>query len=340
MKRFTARLLIAVCLLPSALFCGCGKANSHTTATPITLKVWGSQEDQAMLREMCDSFAATNSDRQYKFEFGVVGEGEAKQIILDDPDAAADVFHFSDDQLRDLVEAGVLAQIGGTYRERTESECGRGAVEAATADGKLYAFPATADNGYFLYYNKAVFPEAPNTLDEILAACTDGRHFAMKLSDSWYLASFFLTAGCTFQEDGTVDWDSEAGLSAARAVLTLSTDPRFVNFGADYDASILSGFGDGSVIAAVSGTWNAAAIAAEIGEENVGAAKLPMIRLDGEMVQMRGFAGYKLIGVNAASEEAEEAVRLAAWLTSEENQLKRFRERAMGPANKNAAASE
>ena len=33
------------------------------------------------------------------------------------------------------------------------------AVEAASVEGTLYAYPLTADNGYFLYYNKAYFSD-------------------------------------------------------------------------------------------------------------------------------------------------------------------------------------
>lgn len=341
MKRLIPLFLALAAVTP--LLAGCRKNNTdnknpNNTDTPaVTLKVWGAQDDQSMLREMCDAFAQAHPEKNYTFTYGVVGEGDAKKIFLDDPDAAADVFHFANDQLADLVNAGALAQIGGSYRTAVEEENLTGAVDAAMVNGKLYAFPATADNGYFLYYNKAVFDQAPNTLAEILSQCTDGRRFAMKVSDSWYLASFFLTAGCTFSEDKKIDFNSVNGVAAARAVNALCRDPRFVNFGADYDPSIIAGFGDGSVIAAVSGTWNAEKIAAEIGEENLGATKLPMIEIDGVETQMIGFAGYKLVGVNAGSRSPEDAVKLAAWLTSEENQMKRLRERSMAPSNKRAA---
>ena len=341
MKRLLSLFLALAAVSP--LLAGCRKNNTNdenpnNTDTPsVTLKVWGAQDDQAMIRDMCNAFAQAHPEKKYNFTYGVVGEGEAKNIFLDDPDAAADVFHFANDQIADLVNAGALAQIGGAYRTAVEEENLTGAVDAAMVGGKLYAFPATADNGYFLYYNKAVFDQAPNTLAEILSLCTDGRKFAMKVSDSWYLASFFLTAGCSFSVEKKIDFNSENGLAAARAINALCRDPRFVNFGADYDPSIIAGFGDGSVIAAVSGTWNAEKIAAEIGEENLGATKLPVIEIDGVETQMIGFAGYKLVGVNAGTRHPEDAVKLAAWLTSEENQMKRLRERSMAPANKKAA---
>lgn len=349
MKKLLCALLACLCLLPAFSFTGCGRdgGNADTGSgdggdkkEAVSLKVWGAQDDQTMLREMCDAFAAANPDKQYTFSFGVVGEGEAKNMILDDPEAAADVFHFSNDQIADLVSAGVLSQIGGSYKEKVTAENGEGSVAAATVNGKLYAFPATADNGYFLYYNKAVFPNAPDTLAEILDACTDGRRFAMKLTDSWYVASFFLTAGCSFSEDKKIDFNTAAGLSAARAMNGLARDPRFVWFGTDYDSAVVTAFGDGTVVACVSGTWLAEKIASEIGEENLGAAKLPKIVLNGEEVQMRGFAGYKMVGVNAGSKVQEDAVKLAAWLTNEENQMKRFTDRGMGPSNTAVAQSD
>ncbi len=347
MKRWISLFLACVCLLSTLSFAACGRNKDtengdagNTGKETVSLKVWGAQDDQQMIRQMCESFAAANTDKVYTFTYGVVGEGEAKTMIMDDPDAAADVFHFSNDQIADLVAAGILAQIGGSYKSAVETENGAGSVEAATVDGKLYAFPATADNGYFLYYNKAVYDKAPDTLTEILEKCTDGRRFAMKISDSWYAAAFFLTAGCSFSPDKKIDFDSENGLAAARAMNALAKDPRFVDFGTDYDAAVISGFGAGTVAAAVSGTWLREKIAREIGEENVGAAKLPKIEIGGEEVQMRGFAGYKLVGVNAASKAQADAVKLAAWLTSETNQMLRYTERGMGPSNIAVAESD
>jgi len=57
-------------------------------------------------------------------------------------------------------------------------------------------------------------------------------------------------------------------------------------------------------------------------------------------MQMASFAGYKLMGVNSATKHPVEAMKLAEFLTNEENQIKRFERRAIGPSNLKAAASE
>ena len=54
---------------------------------------------------------------------------------------------------------------------------------------------------------------------------------------------------------------------------------------------------------------------------------------------MASFTGYKMVGVNAYSENEEWAHKLAEWITNEENQTLRFTMRGQGPSNVNAAAS-
>ena len=51
-----------------------------------------------------------------------------------------------------MVAGGALYQVPNADEIAAASD--EGAVEAATIDGNLYAYPMTADNGYFLYYNK------------------------------------------------------------------------------------------------------------------------------------------------------------------------------------------
>ena len=95
---------------------------------------------------------------------------------------------------------------------------------------------------------------------------------------------------------------------------------------------------DGTVIAGISGVWNAVAVQKAWGG-NMGAAKLPTFTCAGQQIQMASFSGCKLIGVNAYSKHPDWAARLAEWITSEENQRLRFEVRGQGPANVSAANS-
>jgi arabinogalactan oligomer/maltooligosaccharide transport system substrate-binding protein len=302
-------------------------------AETIALKVWGSQDDQVMLQEMVEAFKAANPDKEYDVSFGVVGEGDAKTKYLEDPEEAADVFAFANDQLYDLLNADALYEVTINKDAIVEANV-PSAIEAASSGDHLYAYPITADNGYFLYYDKSVISEEQvKTLDGILEACkaADKKMF-MDVSNGWYIASFFIGAGgeLGLDENGkqTCDFNNEAGVAAGEAIKAFTAHEAFLTG----DDSILTG-GIGTTIAAgVSGTWNAEAIKEKLGE-NYAATKLPTFTCAGEQVQMASFAGFKLMGVNTMTEYPEEAMALADWLTNEENQLKRFKMRSIGPSN-------
>ena len=302
-------------------------------AETIALKVWGSQDDQVMLQEMVEAFKAANPDKEYDVSFGVVGEGDAKTKYLEDPEEAADVFAFANDQLYDLLNADALYEVTINKDAIVEANV-PSAIEAASSGDHLYAYPITADNGYFLYYDKSVISEEQvKTLDGILEACSDaGKKMFMDVSNGWYIASFFIGAGgeLGLDENGkqTCDFNNEAGVAAGEAIKAFTAHEAFLTG----DDSILTG-GIGTTIAAgVSGTWNAEAIKEKLGE-NYAATKLPTFTCAGEQVQMASFAGFKLMGVNTMTEYPEEAMALADWLTNEENQLKRFKMRSIGPSN-------
>ena len=121
----------------------------------------------------------------------------------------------------------------------------------------------------------------------------------------------------------------------AKAMLAIAASPGFAS---RTDTDFLAGVRDGSIIAGVSGVWNAIAVEEAWGAD-VGAAKLPTYTCAGQQIQMASFSGCKLIGVNAYSEYPEWAARLAEWIVSEENQRLRFELRGQGPANVQAASS-
>ena len=125
------------------------------------------------------------------------------------------------------------------------------------------------------------------------------------------------------------------GVDVAQAMLDIAASP---GFSSRTDEEFMAGVRDGSVIAGVSGVWNAVAIQEAWGE-NAGAARLPAFTCAGQEIQMASFSGCKLIGVNAYSEHPDWAARLAEWIISEENQALRFQMRGQGPSNISAANS-
>lgn len=74
-----------------------------------------------------------------------------------------DVFTFADDQLATLAAAGVLKPIEDS--DDIKSRNTAASVAAATLGEDLYAYPLTADNGYFLYYKKYFSDSDVETLD-------------------------------------------------------------------------------------------------------------------------------------------------------------------------------
>ncbi len=291
------------------------------------------------MNQIIQGFQA-NYQGQADFEitFEVQGESQCKDALISGLEDGADVFTFADDQLNTLAAAGALEPVGNADVIRSRNL--PGTIEAATINNQLYAYPLTADNGYFLYYDKRYITDRQaETLDGILeAAAENDRLFTMDWTSAWYVYSFFGNTGlqvglnddgitnyCTWnQTDGNI-----RGIDVARAMLRIAESPGFAS---RTDEEFLNGVKDGSVIAGVSGVWNSVAVKEAWGEY-AGAAKLPTYSCNGIQIQMASFSGCKLIGVNAYSEYPEWASRLAEWITNEENQRLRFEMRGQGPSN-------
>ncbi len=345
MKKKYLSLLLAIGMLLSA----CGQAPEPPVSgggiETVELTVWGAAEDEALLQEIFASFQSCYAGQaSIHITYQPQSESSCKDALLADLEGGADVFAFADDQVAALAAAGGLDPIQDPGPIRAASL--PAAVEAASVGGTLYAYPLTADNGYFLYYNKAYFSEEDvQRLDRILeVAASAGRLVTMDWSSAWYVYAFFGNTGLEvgLNEDGLTNyctWNSTegpiTGVDVAQAMLSIAASPAFSD---RTDPAFLEGVQDGSVIAGVSGVWNAAAVQDAWGEDT-GAAKLPTYTCKGEQVQMASFSGCKLIGVNAYSAHPQWATRLAEWICSEENQRLRFARRGQGPANVSAANS-
>lgn len=351
-KPIALALSAAMVLSAGVMLAGCsGDPDPDPNPDPnekenVSLVLWGPSQQQTMAEEMIEAFKAKYTDKNYSITYNVVSEADAAGTITTDVSAGADVYAFANDQLLVLQRAGALAQVGGSYLEDIRANNSASSVEAATFDGKVYAYPYSDDNGYFLYYDKSKV-DSPETLAGILEDCAaSGSKFIFDLDNSWYDAAFFFGAGAsyevTYNSDGSVNTvacdfdDATKGTVAGKAMIELANSSAFLN---GDDNSITAELTGGTFGAAVSGTWNAKVISETLGE-NYAACKLPTFEVDGQTYQMGSFAGCKLYGVNPTSDHLADAHRLAAFLSGEEMQQKRYDDMQIGPSNTKVAASD
>ena len=333
-------LVLALCMVLS--LCSCALAED------VTLTVWvGDNQDIEWINGVIENFKAAYPDNNYTINVGVQNEGDCSKTVLNDPTAAADVFTFADDQFNSLLNGGALQQVLDGADDIIANNTPESIAAATGNDGNLYAYPATADNGYFMFYNKEYFTEDDvksfNTMLDKAAAA--GKYVGFPMSNAWYFYSWFKGAGLDMHvnEDGVTNscnWNATdtpiTGVQVVEALLAIASNPGFKE--ADSDPFV-AGVKDGSIIAGVSGTWNAN-VAAEAWGDNYAATKLPTYTVAGQEVQMASFSGFKLVGVNPYSENLGAAMDFAAFMTNEESQVSRFALRRQGPSNTKALASE
>lgn len=331
------------------------KEEAAANGGKIELKVWCASADLKFEKTLIEEFKELykSDDGSYEFKIkasGAIGEPDAGGKIIESPKDGADVFNFADDQLSSLVEAKAIAQVSPLFNKNIAANNTKETAEACTIDGTPYAFPKTSDNGYFLYYDKRVYKDdsAVASLDDMIKTAKDaGKNVYFNLGNAWYNAAFFFSAGVEIKyENGkqTTTFNTDEGLNAAKAMCHICENAgagfQGVDGGSGDNTAVEKGFTDGSLAAAVIGTWEGPAIKKAIGEENVGAAKLPTALIGDKQVQLESFGGYKLIGVNQFTKYPVTSQALAYYLTNTESQIKRYNARGLIPTSNEALENE
>lgn len=358
MKKKVLALLMAVAMV--ATMAGCGDKGTNppantdtnteagqTETTPadtgastetkdVALTVWAPSEDQSdetgnWLKTMCEQFNEAHPEWNISFTYGVCAEGDAKATVTQDVEAAADVYMYANDNLTDLIASNAIAKLGGSTLEYVQNNMSQALVDSVTVDGSVYGVPFTT-NTWFMYYDKSVYSEEDiKSLETML----EKGKVAFPLSNSWYIAAFYAANGCTLFGDGTdeaagIDFGGDKAVAVTNYLVDLVANSNFVN---DADGAGMAGLADGSISAVFSGSWDYTNVVNAIGEENVGAAQLPTINIDGEDKSLKAFFGSKAIGVNPNCDDMEVAVALAAYLGGEEAQLAHYEMRNILPTN-------
>jgi arabinogalactan oligomer/maltooligosaccharide transport system substrate-binding protein len=238
---------------------------------------------------------------------------------------------YANDNITDLVASNALAELGGSYLDEVKATNSDAIVDSVTIDGSVYGFPFTT-NTWYMYYDTSVYSEDDiKSLDTMLEKGV----VSFPLTNSWYIASFYVANGCTLfgddqmDEEAGIDFSGDKAVAVTDYLVDLVANPNFIN---DADGAGISGLRDGSVNAMFSGSWDAESVKEALGD-NFGAAELPSVTIDGNSVQMKAFAGSKAIGVNPNAENPQVAMSLAAFLTSADAQQAHYETRNVVPCN-------
>lgn len=350
MKKLLA-IVLALCMC-LCLFAGCngGSGDENTDlAGTYDIKVWVAEAAVELTEKQIKDFNESNTyGITINATIEAVGEGDAATAMTTDIEAGADIFCFAQDQAARLIQAGALSKLGQGAAEKVTSENAAGVVSAAKSGEDLWAYPLTADNGYFMYYDKSVVSEDHiDSLEDIIADCEKaGKMFSYELEGSaWYTASFFFATGCvsdwTTDNDGAFTdvndtFNSDKGVIASKGMLKLLSSTCYNNSSqaAGFEAAIPS-----AVV--ISGTWDYDTAKSILGD-NLGVADLPSFTVDGQTYHLGSYNGCKLLGVKPQVDAKRSAAihQLAQYMTSESAQLERFNALSWGPANLVAQADD
>lgn len=365
-KKVLASLLVAS--MAATMVVGCGKT-AESTDTPaagnteagaqtnaeapapeeeeaktLTVTVMGPSEDLddaqgAWLKAECEAFNEAHPNWDLTFEYVACSESDAKDTVLKDPAAAADVYLFANDQIEALVKGNGIAKLGGSTAEYVQTSNSEAMAATVTYDGDIYGVPYTS-NTWFMYYDNRVFtPDDVKSLETMLEKGV----VSFPFDNGWYMASFYAANGCTIYGDGTdasagYDFGGDNAVAVTDYIVDLIANDNFVMDNNDGSVG-LAGLKDGTINAYFNGNWNYGAVCEALGEENVGVAALPTINIDGKDCQLKAFLGSKAVGVNPNCEDMEVAAKLAAFLGSEDAQLAHFELRGQAPVNTNLASN-
>jgi arabinogalactan oligomer/maltooligosaccharide transport system substrate-binding protein len=344
------KLIFSLLGLP-LLLVACGElpmTGSGTSAPtgPATLKVWGPNQEQIFLQAKAEEFKTANPNLNINFEFAAIGEPELKSVLTLDIAGGADVFAFPDDQLQNLVTAGALSPVQ-QFRADVVARNIDWSVDLAKIGDTVYAYPNTADNGVYMYYDKRhITAEQMTSLDSILAVAEEkNSSIVIDPMGGWAMSMWFATSGNISWDIATrvqtIDWNNAAGLNSAKGMFNAYASNRIIRDQGLMPTLFLENETDitKGLIAGVSGTWNANSLTTILGADNIGMIKMPTFTNGaGVQVQLGSMVGAKLIGVNGFTQQPALAHQFANFLTSVDTQKARAIQLGVGPSNLAAAA--
>jgi len=359
----TALFLLASCgggsQTSSSQPTGASSSDSNTSQgggseKTISINVWADKAEHPVINKIVADYNE-KATTKLKVNLTAVAEGDAGTTLAADPKVAnyPSLLAVVDDHINNLVSKDIIAAVPNAYVTKIQAADTATAVTAATNSGKLYGFPVQADNGFYLAYDgDEITDEQAGSLEAIIDVVTrKDKTMFFDLSNGWYMPSVMFAQGVAgpeslrYKTDGDgnivydIAWDTDACATACAKINEI-VGPAYKskNLINGQDSAIDAGFADGTMIAAVTGTWKTDVISKAI--DNPKFAKLPTFTDANGKHQLGSFTGTKMYVVNkyATAEEQVAAFVLADLLTNKEGQLLRFETRSALPCNKEALA--
>ena len=309
--------------------------------------IWVGEGMKELTAQQIDAFNET-STLKLKAKIEIQSEKNAVGAMTGKPKTSwPDVYCFAQDQLATAINGGMLHTLNDASKAFIQEHNSDETIAAATVGDRIRAYPMTADNGYFMYYDTRVITNEAHltSLEDLIADCkAAGKKFSMKLATTggaWYAAAFFHAVGLesnwTIDNTGTFTGVNDT-FHDQKGVIALQGIQKLFEAGTNVyqDSDSAEDFNAGTPSAVViSGIWDYNNAKKALGD-NLGIASLPKFTVDGEEYQLRSYIGHKFMGIKPQTdaERSKYLQNLAMYLTSAECQKARYDLSKWGPSDK------
>lgn len=330
--------LTAIGMLTFTALTGCGgadKAGDGSTVagnTPerVTIKFWDGNWSESRFQEIKKMWDEQHPDIELVAEFQVEDGMSDKYMMSLQNGSAPDVVACALDWASTFGNAGLLEPLD-EYIEKDGVDTGmyvKGALDASTIDGKLYALPFRSET-YGLYYNKDIlaaagYDKAPETLEEmkeIAKACTNGEVAGFGLCGANFSNLSFQYINMLRCAGGDV-LNEEASASALDTEAAIYTAKLYEELAQYAPASLLENnnianrtlFANGKIAMYLSGIYDMPEITKANPDLNFGCAMVPVA----EGAERHTLLGGWSVAIPATSKNKEAAWEFVKFITSSE----------------------
>lgn len=306
----------------------------------IAVKIWMSgMYMDAFVLEQIDRFNQENvMDIVIDATVECVECHDAANLQYSDPDNAADLYCFLEDDLIRLIKLDALTALSPLDAQWVKDNNLAFTVDTATYNDSVYAFPMSYQNATVLIYDKSVIsPEQASTQEGIMAACMAAdKKFCMDLMNPYVFSCYFLATGCDSRwypdADGgyttIVDnYNSTQGKFALMGLTDVLTSPTWITTDRNgMSSSIIWEEVLSQSAAVISTNTMLYGMFQEIVGENLAVTVLPTFDQYDETYQMRTYANSIMLGIRPQTDnrKAEILTELAKYLTSGACQMERY----------------